>query len=98
MAQGASGTWHADGNVQILDSAGGFQASCKLWDGTTVIDSRVVQGTVVGDVFTASFAGNLATPAGNIRVSCKSNTATSTFKFNTSGNSKDNSISGFRIQ
>ena len=99
MAQGTSGTWYVVGNINVEDTGGGFQASCKLWDGTTIIDSRTVQGTVALDVFTAGFAGFISSPAANIRISCKSNNASTTsFKFNASGNSKDSTISGIRIQ
>lgn len=98
IAQGTTGTWYVVGNVNILDTAGTFQVFCKLWDGTSIIDSRVVQGTVANDVFTAGLAGFLASPAGNLRISCISNATTTTFKFNASGNSKDTTISGYRIQ
>jgi hypothetical protein len=99
MAQGTAGTWHASGTVTVLDTSGAAQISCKLWDGTTVIDSTRQTINIATSSYSISLSGNLATPAANIRISCTSNAggATSTFKFNASGNSKDSTITGFRI-
>lgn len=96
---GASGTWHAGGTVTFLDTGGAVQISCKLWDGTTVIASGKATTNASNLPDTMSLSGNLASPAASIKISCTSNAvgATSTFKFNSSGNSKDSTISGFRI-
>lgn len=98
MAQGTSGTWFASGTVSLIDSAGVAAIDCKLWDGTTVIDSG--RTTIAGAGFsqTMSLSGVLASPAANIRISCKDVTSTSgTIRFNATGNSKDSTVSGFRI-
>lgn len=95
MAQGTAGTWWASGNVTATDTAN-TTISCKLWDGTTVVDSTAFF-IAAGGTGTAHLSGSLASPAANLRISCKSATATSTFKFNASGNSKDCTINGVRI-
>jgi hypothetical protein len=99
MAQGTSGTWYASGSITLLDTTVTAKYSCKLWDGTTVIDS----GTTVagGTSFQAQmhFSGILATPAANIRISCKDESSgAGKMVFNASGASKDSSVYGFRIQ
>lgn len=96
VAQGTSGTWWASGTVTVTDT-GSAQVYCKLWDGTTVIASTVVLfGANV--LQTIGLSGFIASPAGNIRMSCRdiSNT-TGNIIFNQTGNSKDSTISAFRI-
>ena len=98
VAQGATGTWFASGTVTLFDSAAAG-IDCKLWDGTTVIDSgsTTIPPTIL--VTTMTLSGVLATPAGNIRISCKDKTATTgKIFFNNSTNSKDSTISVVRIQ
>lgn len=98
VAQGATGVWYATGNVTVTDTAGVFSISCKLWDGTTIIASgntALSTNSVVG----VALSGYLASPAGNIRISCKDASSTSgKILFNASGNSKDSTISAFRVQ
>jgi hypothetical protein len=95
VAQGTSGTWWASGTVTLSGSVNDF-VRCKLWDGTTIMSSAVtsVQGTVQT---TLSLSGYLASPAANIRISCRdtSNT-TGLIQFN-QGNSKDSTLSAIRI-
>lgn len=99
VAQGTSGTWHADGGVTVQDSAGTSTVKCKLWDGTTVIDSRAQLMASANNSFNLSLAGNLASPANNIKISCAtSSAATTTFRFNDSGQGKDTTVSVYRIQ
>ncbi|WP_152621369.1 hypothetical protein [Bradyrhizobium japonicum] len=98
VAQGTSGTWFASGTVTVLDTTNAV-IYCKLWDGTTVISSA---STVILSASTYSpvaLSGYLASPAGNIKISCRdiSNT-TGKMLFNQTGNSKDSSISVHRIQ
>lgn len=100
VAQGTSGTWYASGSVVVADSSAGnaiFEA--KLWDGTTVFASTVIEGAAALNAATIiSLSGIITTPAGNIRISVKDITATSGNIFaNASGNSKDSTISAFRI-
>lgn len=98
IAQGATGTWFASGSVTLLDTAGTAVFLCKLWDGTTVIDSRVTTAGAASQNVAMTLSGQLATPAGNLRISCRDQTSTSgAMKFNSSGNSKDSTITAFRI-
>lgn len=99
MAQGTTGTWFASGNVTLSDSAAQAAFNCKLWDGTTVIESGRNAIVASGQFMTMHLAGILASPAANIRISCNDPSATTgSIKFNASGNSKDSAIYGFRIQ
>lgn len=99
MAQGTSGTWLSTSTVTLFDTAGATQFSCKLWDGTTIISSAKVTMYTANLPATVTLSGVISSPAANIRVSVTSNAvgATSTFKFNGSGNSKDCTITGVRI-
>lgn len=99
MAQGTSGTWFASGAVIVTDTVGVVNIKAKLWDGTTIIDSRSVTVTVATDSFAIPLSGVITSPAANIRISCTSTAAgaTSKFLFNASGNSKDCTITGVRI-
>jgi len=97
VAQGSTGTWFASGTVTLFDSAGAANFNCKLWDGTTVIASA--SGEVPSNVRPTSItlSGRLASPAGNIRISCQDLTSTNgTIQFNFSGNSKDSTLTVFR--
>lgn len=99
VAQGATGTWFAVGGITLQDTAGGAGFDCKLWDGTTVIDSKRQQTTAASQTTTLTLSNFLATPASNLKVSCKDETSTSgLIIFNASGNSKDSTISAFRLQ
>lgn len=96
IAQGTSGTWWTDGTVTVTDT-GAAVIFAKLWDGTTVIASAVMNCPANNSV-SISLSGFLTTPAGNLRISVRDATnATGNIKFNTSGNSKDSTISAFRI-
>jgi hypothetical protein len=97
VAQGSTGTWFASGTVTLSDSASGA-FFCKLWDGTTVIASAASNNFVATDTISMALSGRIATPAGNIRISCRDpSTTTGSIKFNTSGNSKDSTVTAFRI-
>lgn len=99
MAQGTSGTWLVSGQVTVTSANSGDQIACKLWDATTLIASGlVIVDTGGATVTTLTLSGFLASPAANIRISCKnlSNNA-GTIKFQISGNSADSSIWGVRI-
>lgn len=99
IAQGATGTWFVSGSVTIQEPSAADQIICKLWDGTTVI--------AAGEMFVAaptangvmSLSGYLATPAGNLKISCRPiSQTTGKIVFNITGTSKDSLISAFRIQ
>lgn len=98
VAQGTSGTWWASGTVTLTDTSSAAKFDCKLWDGTTVIASA--SGASVNNTSNQSISlqGYLASPAGNIRISCKDLTSTSgKIVFNGTGTSKDSTISVIRI-
>lgn len=101
MAQGSSGTWFATGQVTLQDTTTAHVFfNCKLWDGTTVIDSaRTSSNDQANSDTTIHLSGVLASPAANIRISCNDpTTTTGLIKFNASGNSKDSTITGVRLQ
>lgn len=98
-AQGTSGTFFAVGTVTLLDTAGNAAMFCKLWDGTTVIASGALNTQGASGVNAMALSGVLASPAANIRISCRDSTATTgKITFNTSGNSKDSTLTAYRIQ
>lgn len=101
VPQGSSGTWFASGTVTVRDSGSGPATFyCKLWDGTTVIASAASDNPASSNLpATIALSGYLATPAANIRISCKDITATTgLILFNYSGNSKDSTLTAFRVQ
>lgn len=98
VAQGSTGTWFCSGQVTLLDTAGAANFSAKMWDGTSVIDSGYSSAYTTNAGTTIHLSGYLATPAANIRISAKDTTSTSgLMRFNSSGNSKDSTLSCFRI-
>ena len=98
VAQGVTGTWFASGSVSLLDTAGGAQYAVKLWDGTTVISSAFVQHAGAGQYTFCALSGFIAAPVGNLRISAKDISSVSgAIKFNASGNSKDATITAYRI-
>lgn len=97
VAQGATGTWFASGSVTLFNSSSDTNY-CKLWDGTTIIDSGGIQ-TLAGTTISGHFSGMIASPAGNIRISCEAtSTTTGNIKANNTGNNKDSTLTVFRIQ
>lgn len=99
IAQGTSGTWWASGTVTILDTAGVANVRCKLWDGTTVIESAAAGSFNTAIPNTIALSGYLVSPAANIKISCKDVTSTSgKILFNSTGESKDSTVSAHRIQ
>lgn len=99
VAQGTSGTWLATGTVTIISGAsGGDVYAVKLWDGTTVIASLSSTINSANQAAAVSLSGVLPAPAGNIRISAKPTTHTDGFiSHNNSGNSKDSTITAYRI-
>jgi hypothetical protein len=98
IAQGTTGTWWVSGTVTVTDTAGAAKINAKLWDGTTVIASA--SGSVSAAVLrtSISLSGFIASPAANLRISVQDATAvTGKILFNESGNSRDSTISAFRI-
>lgn len=98
VAQGSSGTWFCSGTVSINDTAGAANIYAKLWDGTTVLDSAVMHVGGANQYRAIALSGYLASPAANIRISVKDvTTTTGVMLFNTTGNSKDSTVSCFRV-
>jgi hypothetical protein len=99
VAQGSTGTWFATGQVSLATTnPTGDGVTCKLWDGTTVIAT----GSAVWGFATynqsISISGYLASPAGNINIACLGvEGATTSFRFNDSGTSKDSVLNVFRV-
>lgn len=98
VAQGSTGTWFVMGTVTVIDTAATASINCKLWDGTTVVDSCVLRSNNTIGGFPATLSGIIASPTGNLRISCNDATATTgKILFNSSGNSKDSTITAVRI-
>lgn len=98
VAQGTAGTWFVSGTVVVLDTAGIATYSVKLWDGTTVIASGSQVGVGASSPMSVSLSGYIVSPAGNLRISAKDITSTNgAIKFNSTGNSKDSTITAIRI-
>jgi hypothetical protein len=98
VTQGSVGTWFASGTVTIQGATGGSLISARLWDGTTVFDSCNISIAVGADGI-AAMSGFIASPAGNIRISVADAAvaADGVMLFNASGDSKDSTITAFRI-
>ena len=98
VAQGTVGTWLVTGSVTMIDTAGSAGFFGKLWDGTTVIDSGLIVTTAPNIYVTMSLSGVITNPAGNLRISCRDNaSASGKILCNGSGNSKDSTITAFRL-
>ena len=102
VAQGTSGTWFASGTITISAGFGahGDILDVKLWDGTTVIASLQSGQTSTATYNTLSYSlsGIITSPAANIKISAKNETSNGgVIKFNASGNSKDSTLTAFRI-
>lgn len=99
VAQGATGTWYASGTVTVQDTAGAANIDCKLWDGSSVLDSSRASVSAANLVVSIALSGQVASPSGNIRISCKDNASTSgLILFNATGNTADSRINVHRIQ
>jgi hypothetical protein len=98
IAQGSTGTWFVSGTVTMVDTAGVAAFIAKLWDGTTVIASGRITSTGAGNPAPISLSGYIASPAGNLRISCRDSASTSgKIVYDNSGNAKDSTITAFRI-
>lgn len=98
VAQGSTGTWFVSGSVTCVDTAGASNFYAKLWDGTTVIASGNGNGGAANVRVTIALSGYISSPAGNLRISVRGvDLTTGKIEFNRTGNSKDATISAFRI-
>jgi hypothetical protein len=101
VAQGSTGTWFCSGTVVYKNAATFGLLNIKLWDGTNVAASAYfdTSGLNATQVMPVSISGYISSPAGNMRISVKDTEGTSgALVFNQSGNSKDSTISCFRVQ
>lgn len=98
VAQGSAGVWFASGKVTLRDTSNAAAFLCKLWDGTTVIDSGRADSSAINFYTTISLSGYISSPAADIRISVKDLSTTSgVIIFNASGESKDSTLSAIRI-
>ena len=98
VAQGTAGTWFVSGTVTVNDTAGEGVMLAKLWDGTTVIASARQIVPSSNRVSCIALSGVIASPAGNLRISCRDIASTSGVIYsNITGESKDSTITAVRI-
>lgn len=98
IAQGNVGTWFVSGTVTLEDTATNGAFFAKLWDGTTVIASGNAQTPSASIPTIISLSGYIISPAGNLKISVRDiSNITGAIKFNLTGNSKDSTITAFRI-
>jgi hypothetical protein len=99
VAQGTSGKWFATGTITLQDTATGVGAFVKLWDGATVIASTSANSGGANLRAVVALSGVITNPAGNIRISAKSFSQTTTFmrKDGTDGNNKDSTLTVVQI-
>jgi hypothetical protein len=97
VAQGSTGTWFASGTVTMYDTSGSATFDVKLWDGTTVIASTRVFSSFANTAMTASLSGQLASPAGNLRISVKDLTSTNGLILNGIAGNNSSTITAIRV-
>ena len=98
VSQGSSGTWFVTASITLANNSASAIASCKLWDGTTVIDSGTAGIPSAGYGTTVPLSGVIASPAGNLKVSAMGIITSNTLiESNFSGNLNDSTITAVRI-
>jgi hypothetical protein len=71
----------------------------QLYDGATVLSSAVVTTSAANAPLAVALSGFISNPAGNLRLRVRDITATTgKILFNSSGTSKDSTITAMRIQ
>lgn len=91
------GTYFVSGTVTVIDTGGSANIFAKLWDGTTVFASASIQ-VPSNQQFPISLSAVVASPAGNIRISCRDSTRTTgSIMNNNSANNKDSHLAVLRI-
>lgn len=96
IAQGSTGTWSVRGSVALEDTGGTAIFECKLWDGTTVLDEQSI--SAAANILThMSLGGIIASPAGNLKISCSDSLTTGKIVHLISSHASA-SISAFRLQ
>jgi len=98
VAQGSLGTWFVSGQVNFTDTGASTDFYFKLWDGTTTIATCYGRNVSAAFVSQAFLCGFISAPAGNLRISAKdAGTVNGKLVYNTSGQSKDCTITAIRI-
>lgn len=99
VAQGSVGTFSVSGTVTVSDASAATTFYAKLWDGTTLIASGATTTGGAGFQDTISLSGSITAPAGNLRIDVRQPAATTgKISFNSTGNSKDSTITATRTK
>jgi hypothetical protein len=86
------------GQVTVLDTSSAANMTIYLNDGTTTIDSATITTPATSYTSVVHLSGYIVSPAGNLRISVKDTSTTAgQIKFNSSGLSKDSTITAIRI-
>jgi hypothetical protein len=98
VAQGTTGTFIVVGQVTLRDTAGSAAFNVRITDGTNVHASTRSGSISSSASISVPISAIVTSPAGDLRIQCNDPTSTSgLIQFNASGNSKDSTISVFRI-
>lgn len=99
VAQGSTGTWFASGSVTLVDTVGVAGFNCVISDGSSNVASG--RGVSIGanSPIVIALSGVITSPAGNLRISCQDTSTTSgSILFNSTGLSKDSTLTVVRLQ
>jgi hypothetical protein len=98
VGNSTTGVWFASGTVTLTTTNGPTNLWCKLWDGTTVIDSGNTVAQAANLRTTISLSGVISSPAAGIRISVNNPDGVGgTIEFNRTGTSRDSTLTAFRI-
>lgn len=99
VVQGSVGTWMVGGHIVAVSTANSIGVDVKLTDGTSVFASAEHVTPAANSAGTLSLPPVMVSaPAGSLRISVKDKTDTSgKILYNQSGNSKDSTITAWRI-
>ena len=90
VAQGVSGIWFASGTVSALDATGPLMCFTNRGMERRLLRQHPLQPEAQIFAQAISLSGTLASPVGNIRISCKDiQSANGKIVFNSTGNSND---------
>lgn len=99
LALSSAGIWAVSGGVTVLDTNGAARIQCKLYSGATILDSGESATQGAAAAVKISLSGNISAPAANVTIACRdlANITGVSMKFNQTGNSKDSTLSAYRI-
>ena len=99
VAQGTTGTWFVSGTVTFQNGASASNVYFNLTDGSVTIASACITTSANNTWnWAVSLSGVIASPAGNLRIQVRDSGHTDGFIVaNTSGLTKDSTITAFRI-